>query len=242
MILLHNRAVIRISGEDKSDFLQGLITNDINKPKPIYAALLTPQGKYLFDFIIYEDYDSFLLDCEAARKGELIKKLSMYKLRAKVEIEDLPNWKVYSGDGVDDPRNAKLGKRLVAESSYDEGDFAEYEKIRILLGVPDSADFIPEKSFIQQYRFDELNGIDYEKGCYVGQEVIARTHYKGTIRKTIFKLEGDLPNFGEDIMHDGKKIGLMLNSSENLGLALCDIESVEKFGKDLKFKIERISS
>lgn len=229
MILLENRAVIKISGEDAKSFLQGLITNDVEKAvgeQAVYSAMLTPQGKYLFDFFIYDSGDgSLLVDCEAARKDEFIKKLKMYKLRAKVEIEDLPDWKVYADDeqGVADPRlDGVLGKRLLtSDPQSEDGEFSEYETVRIENVIPDSTDFIPEKSFILQYRFEDLGGVDYQKGCYVGQEVTARTHYKGTIRKSLFKVESEsLPAFG-----DAYEGGVMLNSVGSIGLALLPIKA-----------------
>jgi len=237
MLLLANRSVIKIGGEDARSFLQGLITNDINKlsrDAALYAAMLTPQGKYLFDFMMYDDGEAVLLDCEAARKDELLKRLNMYKLRAKVQIEDLPNHFVYSAnEGFVDPRHAGLGKRIIAEGKNKSGDFAEYQRKRISLGVPDSADFIPDKSFILQYRFEELNGVDFKKGCYVGQEVTARTKHRGTIRKSLYIVEGqgDLPQFGNEILDDGKVVGVMLGSERDAGLALCEIEAVEKNNK-----------
>lgn len=245
MILLANRAVIRVSGEDRFDFLQGLITNDINLLKTqqaIYAALLTPQGKYLFDFIISVDGDGFLLDCEAARKDDLLRRLKMYTLRAKVVVEDLEDMKVYSDSeqGFKDPRHSDLGCRLLTEEEQEKGVFAKYEKLRVSLGVPDSFDFTPDKSFIQQFRADELNAINYKKGCYVGQEVIARTHYKGNIRKSLFIAKGDLPSVASDIEVEGKKIGVMLSGTEDMALALCDIEAAKK-ANGLSFTITSIS-
>lgn len=233
MILLKNRALVKVVGDDAESFLQGLITNDIKKvtsDDAIYAFMLTPQGKYLFDFFIYEIENGYVLDCEAVRKEELLNKLKMYKLRAKVEIEAMHDWHIYSGDvGFIDPRDERLRKRLLTTEIFTQGDFEEYERLQISLTIPDSADFIPEKSFIQQYRADELNAIDYEKGCYVGQEIIARTHYKGVIRKTLFIADGKLPEFGTEILKDNKKIGIMLNSVDESGLALCDIDAVEDF-------------
>ena len=234
MILLANRALVKISGEDALKFLQGLITNNIEKltaQNALYAALLSPQGKYLFDFLIYEVNGSIMLDVAKYRAGDLIKKLNMYKLRAKVEITAEPDFNVYHDleEGVSDPRSIKLGKRSVTdEEQLEDGSPEDYERLRLEVGVPDSADLVPEESFIMQNNFEELNGIDFEKGCYVGQEIVARTKYKGIVRRRLYRALGkaNLPPFGSKIKDGEKTIGEMRSSINNTGLAQCEIEQM----------------
>ncbi len=239
MILLTNRSVIKVTGDDRAEFLQGLITNDINKLSEqiaLYAAILTAQGKYLFDFFLYKQNDAIYLDVATIRAADLIKKLSIYKLRSKVEIALAPEFKIYSDPhkGLVDPRRAELGHRfLTTENLKQNGDMDEYERLRITLGVPDSADLIPDKSFIMQNNFEELNGVDFNKGCYVGQEVVARTKYKGNVSKKLYRASGEhaLESFGTPIIVNGKTIGEMRSSIGNAGLAQCDIEAVEAGGE-----------
>jgi folate-binding protein YgfZ len=270
MILLNNRGVVKLSGNDVKTFLQGLITNDINKLTPqnlLYTAILTPQGKYLFDFIIHENplpnpppqgegtYSAPLpvgvnlpnppplregvggglfLDVESSRIPDLIKKLTMYKLRADVKIEDFSNeYKVYSDSekGLLDPRNTQLGKRLLTnQPQTTSNNLQDYERLRISLAVPENGDLIPEKSFIMQNSFEELNGVDFKKGCYVGQEVTARTKYKGGVKKRLYPVKGeDLPNSGEEIKLNDIVIGEMRSRIANLGIAHLDIEKADGY-------------
>ncbi len=219
-IALPGRAVISISGADAKPFLQGLVTNDIDLVAPdraIYAALLTPQGKFLHDFFIAELDGSLLLDCAAARIADLLKRLKMYRLRAKAEIADeSANWRVWAllpGGGTPgdagarrggivftDPRHAALGHRAIMpadtkmdESGLEEGTFEDYEALRIGLGIPASdVDLLAEKSLLLEYGFDELHGVSFEKGCYVGQEVTARMKHRDLVKKRLFPvaLEG----------------------------------------------------
>lgn len=207
MIDLSNRSVILLSGNDAEHYLQGLITNDIKKSgadKLLYAAMLTPQGKILFDFLIQKTANGFLLDVLSTRAEALIKRLNMYKLRSDVKIEQLTDYKVYHSevDGLPDPRNSKIGKRLITNAVVQvTGGFADYEKKRIEAGLPESEDFIYEDDFPLQCSFEELNGVSFDKGCYVGQEVTARTKYKGNIKYAFYKITSDAP-----IIADGKII------------------------------------
>ena len=238
MIHLSNRAVISISGADARSFLQGLTTQDVNllaPEKALYAATLSPQGKYLFDYFLSLDGDKILLDIFASRTDELIKKFTMYKLRSDVQIEKT-DLQVYADAllGLPDPRSDKLPKRLIThEAKKTDGDLASYELLLLQQGVPDSDDFIIDKSFIMNYRFEDLHGVSFTKGCYVGQENTARMKYKGTVRKSIYIVEGQpLPPFGTEI----EGLGTMLSSQGNLGIALCEIDAVENFS-DAALKI-----
>ncbi len=234
---LPKRALIQLEGPDKVSFLQGLITNDVTtleQGKPIYAALLTPQGKFLFDLFIFQIEDVFLIDCERERTSELIKRLSMYKLRSKVEITDLRDtYKVFAVSDkqlmpneiqIIDPRLKELGYRLYTKNqSIDLKLSNNYENHRISLGVPDGSRDIPiDKGVILEYGFDELQAIDWKKGCYMGQELTARTRYRGLVRKRLFpvKIEGESPPPFMPIFLGDTEVGEMRSSASECGLAL----------------------
>ncbi len=261
---LPSRKIFEVKGLDRSSYLQGLITNDIKKVSEkasIYAALLTPQGKFLADFFIYSDSERFLLETHEIYASSLLKRLKLYKLRSKVEIEDVSNqfhvvalldpspshfedihtpgatFQVPFGSCTVDPRHASLGLRCLLAHGREEGLVAQflatpvsykvYEERRIKLTVPSSEkDLEVEKSIIQEYRFQDLNALDWAKGCYVGQELMARIHYRGLIRKTLFTLalEGERPEIREEIFFNDKAVGYALSSSGKYVLAYLRIE------------------
>jgi len=251
MIYLSDRSLVKISGEDARAFLQGLITNDIEKLKAdnaLYAALQSAQGKFLFDFLIYEINGDIVLDVDKAQAEGLIKKLKMYKLRSKVEITPLPDLRVYSDieEGIPDPRTIKMGKRYISdEEQAENGTLEEYETLRLEVGVPGAKDLIADDSYIMQNNFEELNGVDFEKGCYVGQEIVARTKFKSGVRKALYRVEGDLPAFGEKIKAGDKVIGEMRSSIGSVGLAQCEIAEVKPDGEYIsagkKLKLNALS-
>jgi folate-binding protein YgfZ len=242
MLFLLERAVISISGEDAAKFLQGIISNDINlaaKDNILYAMLLTPQGKLLYDIFVHVNtsaYEqSFLLDVPMAYKNEILKKLKIYKLRAKVEIRDVSDdYKVYAefqGErGLPDPRDLKLGNRFVSDHEINEdlADINLYKKRCIDLLVADySLGVVPESCFPLELDCNRLNAVSYTKGCYVGQEVTARTHHRGVVRKKLVKfsanenveINSDIPiNQGE------KKIGKVVGFIADLGLGFALIK------------------
>ena len=263
--LLNDRAVLAISGPDRAVFLQGLVSNDtarISNERAIYAALLTAQGKYLHDFMLVEVGDTFWLDGEAARLADLKRRLSMYRLRAKVMLDQCPDLAVAAmffeasfdlprepgaartfGEGVAfvDPRLAALGDRVILprgsiraelrDAGASEVDFAEYDRLRLSLGIPDgSRDLVLDKSILLESGFDELNGIDWNKGCYIGQELTARTKYRGLIKKRLFpvRIDGPAPAPGTIVTRDGHEAGEMRSSRDGIGLALLRLEAVEK--------------
>lgn len=197
---LENRAVIEIAGDDRKKFLQGLITNDINKSSEtnlLYSAMLSASGRFLYDFFIQEKNEKLLLECDSIRAEEIVKKLNFYKLRAQVKIsknEDLFVAQSFENVGLADSRCKNLGQRIYLENSAEKNfqieDSAKYHATRIANKIPEGElDLFYEKSIILEFGFDELNAIDYQKGCYVGQELTARTHYKGEIRKKLFHVE-----------------------------------------------------
>lgn len=260
-IRLEDRGVLAIAGADARSFLQGLITNDIDRVAPdtaIYAALLTPQGKYLFDFFIAQQGDTLLLDVESARAADLMRRLAMYKLRAAVTIEDgsdrfevwavlgepaglaaLPDTGQASAwrDGVllRDPRLPGLGLRALvpAGTSPDlpAGTMADYEAIRLAHGVPDgSRDIEVDKSFILEANADALNGVDFDKGCYVGQELTARMHHRGKLKKRLLPLavDGPLPAVDTPVLGDGgKQAGTIRSAAGDRAIALMRLEHVD---------------
>ena len=264
---LADRGVVSVSGEDAGEFLQGLITNDIekvSKTSAMYAALLTPQGKYLYDFFVTQYNDRFLLDCDASRIPDLVKRLTIYRLRAKVDIADesgtfavgimLPPGETEAEgeagtaktcfDGVSyiDPRHANLGERTIRlidddhTSPTDEAlhadNRAEYHARRIVLGIPDSAaDLLPEKSMPLEVGFDELNGVDFQKGCYIGQEVTARMKYRSLVKKRLFPVtfDGDLAP-GTQVKAGDIEAGEIHSTQKGRGLALLRLDLVEKGG------------
>ncbi len=268
-IILQDRAIIEIKGTDRKSFLQGLITNDVNNASAdnlIYAAMLNAQGRFLYDFFIFEKDDSLFLDCFASRRDEICTKLKFYKLRAQVEIiknddyEILQDFKkVATASSLDisafnDPRHKNLGRRIYRKIMDTDSDFHskhqhlghndndpnhidsdEYHYRRICLKIPESEhDLTYEKSIIAEFDFDNLSAIDYKKGCYIGQELTARTHYMGQVRKKIFHIKiADLPNVekNSEISCEGKNGGIILSAvyyeSELHALALIKITTDE---------------
>lgn len=245
--LLEDRGILAVTGEDRASFLQGLVSNDTAKlgGGALYAALLTAQGKYLHDFIMVERDGAIWLDTEAARLPDLKRRLSIYKLRAKVAIDERPEFAVaavFGGSLPDiafpDPRLAELGGRVVlpreqiratlAGLGLAEADFAAYDSLRLGLGVPDgSRDLVVDKSILLESGFDELNGVDWQKGCYIGQELTARTKYRGLIKKRLFPvhIDGAAPQPGAILTLDGKEAGEMRSSRGDRGLALLRLET-----------------
>ena len=249
IIPLTGRGVITLTGPDAKSLLQGIITNDIGRlgpGQPIYAALLTPQGKYLHDFIISEQRDSLYLDCEAERRADLIRRLTMYRLRAKVEIadrtDDLTVAAIIEGAAPDlgpeaivirDPRHEKLGFRAIlprpALAALPQGAAADYEHLRLDLNVPDgSSDFEVEKTLILEGNMEQLNGVSFTKGCYVGQELTARTKHRGKVRKRLLTVDisGPTPAPGTPIFDGEKEIGHMRSGIKGLGMALLRVEDL----------------
>jgi folate-binding protein YgfZ len=266
-VVLEDRGILAVSGPDSRAFLQGLVSNDIEKVAPdraVYAALLTAQGKYLHDFIMAAAGDAIWLDAEAARLADLKRRLSMYRLRAKVALDGLPDLAVAAviGDGAQaalglpeaagaarafgqglafvDPRLTALGARVIlprdrirgalAEAGLAETDFAAYDRHRLALGIPDgSRDLVLEKSILLESGFDELNGVDWQKGCYIGQELTARTKYRGLIKKRLFPVRIDGPSVasGTIVNLDGKEAGEVRSGRDGLALALLRLDAIE---------------
>ena len=232
-IALPDRGLIHIEGEDRKSFLQGLVSNDMEKLSPdkiTYACLLTPQGKFLHDFFVHEGDGFLLLDCEGGeRSRDLYERLLKFRLRAKVQLSVEENHPVHavfnSGEGLPDPRHEKLGRRSFEKPTFEEKPFEEWDRLRIFLTIPDgSRDMQLERSTLLDYHIDKLNGIDWNKGCYMGQELTARMHYRGLAKKHVYtvKIDGtapapftDLPNGGTMLSHCGD-IGLAHLKDDNV--------------------------
>jgi tRNA-modifying protein YgfZ len=183
---LTDRAVIRLSGEDVRGFLQGLVTNDVSGELPVWAGLLTPQGKALFDFIIWADGDDLLVDCEASQADALVRRLSIYRLRRAITIErtDLAvHWSPDGDKGVPDPRLTALGRRWIgAAGEPAEGWLAH----RLSLGMTEGvAELGQDKTLWLECNAREFNGVSFTKGCYVGQENTARMHHRSKVNRQL---------------------------------------------------------
>lgn len=236
--LLSDRAVIRLSGSAVRDFLQGLITNDIRllaPDAPLFAAMLSAQGKFQHDFFIYDTGDAIWLDVASAHKAALIQKLTLYRLRADVRIQDeSEHWHVLAtwadAAGVDtgphrDPRHPRLGSRIIvardaAPQSTAQAD--DYNQRRISLGIPEGFTDLTERTFILEAGYDHLHGVRFDKGCYVGQEVTARMHYRKLMKKCFFIIQSDtaLPAAGAEILCHQTPIGFLTSSAHQSGLAM----------------------
>ena len=260
-------AIGDLSGADARAFLQNLVSNDLDRltaERAIYAALLTPQGKYLFDFFILEAGDALLLESEAGRLAELAKRLTMYRLRAKVEIAPEAALAVHAafGDGASealglaaepgaarafaggtafvDPRLAAAGVRVVApaadaraalaEAGFGAADAAAYDRHRLALALPDSSrDLEVERTVLLEANFEELHGVDFHKGCFVGQEVTARTKYRGLVKKRLVRVDvdGPLPAPDTPIRLGDKDAGQVRSGSDGLALAMLRLEALD---------------
>jgi folate-binding protein YgfZ len=265
------RAPVAVEGEDRQTFLQGLISSDTRRISPtqaVYSAFLTPQGKFLHDFTVAELGERTLLDAETERRADLIKRLSMYRLRSKVKVVDASaDWAVVVfagpqalgklglaptpglakplGGGVVfvDPRLPALGARaflprseaeaIARTAGFSAAPFAQYETLRIGLGVPSgSRDLIPDKGILLENGFDELHGVDWDKGCYMGQELTARTRYRGLVRKRLLPvaITGDAPALGTALMLGTVEVGELrsLSPDGTHGLAMVRLEHLER--------------
>lgn len=241
-ILLKDRGVVEVSGPDASTFLQGLITNDMGavaNGRAIYAALLTPQGKIIYDFLIAAGpgENTYWLDCVKANAPDLAARLKKYKLRAKVAISDRSSDLAVVAHGhatdvasvtFEDPRLAALGRRLITPSPGDaRADDTEYQSHRLALGVPDAAtDIPPETLFPLDCNFEELHGVDFNKGCYIGQELTARMKHRASARRRMLPVTAGaaLPPPGTPLKLGTTDIGELRGSIGTRGMALVRLD------------------
>jgi hypothetical protein len=202
---LADRAVIRVSGEDVKEFLQGLVTQDVAGELPVWAGLLTAQGKCLFDFLAWADGDDLLLDCEAAASDDLIKRLAIYRLRRPIKIERddglAVHWSTQGDEGVPDPRLPELGNRWLARANEPASGWLEH---RLRLGVCEGRAELGDLLWLE-CNADELNGVSFSKGCFVGQENTARMNWRQKVNRRLVVVEGD---GGERTRIDYPELGL----------------------------------
>ncbi|RIA47370.1 YgfZ/GcvT domain-containing protein [Dichotomicrobium thermohalophilum] len=253
LAILPDRGVISVTGEDATPFLHGLVTQNIENLKPgeaTYTALLTPQGKVLFDFLVLRHEGGYLLDCARAALSDLTRRLGFYKLRSKVEIADKSEelavaalWDApdeaaapAGGHAFADPRAEGLGRRLIAsedklrQAAEKQGwalaEPADYEAHRISQGVPEGfKDYESGEVFAHDACIDQLGGIDFHKGCYVGQEVVSRMHHRGTARKRFVAVRGrGLPEPGAAVTAGSTNLGKLTSVAGGRGLALVRID------------------
>ncbi len=266
--LLEDRGVLRLAGPDRVAFLQGLVSNDVAQATPeraLWAAFLTPQGKYLHDFFIVTAGETLLLEGEAARLDDLLRRLKMYRLRSKVELADATaDYAVAVLWGPDalsrlglpavagalapfagglafvDPRRIALGARallprsaapaLLAEAGFTAASRAGWDSLRLAEGVPDgSRDLLVDKSILLENGFDELAGIAWDKGCWMGQELTARTKYRALIKRRLLPVtvEGTTPPSGTPVLQGGREVGELRSGGEGLALALLRLDVLD---------------
>lgn len=267
-VLAPDRGLLRISGPDGRSFLQGIISNDIEKAGPeraIWSAFLTAQGKYLHDFFIVGQEETLLLETAAERAADLARRLRPYRLRSKAEIEpEVSELQVAlawgpgtaetlglaseagaaasfaGGVAFMDPRLPEAGARLLLpagtaeeslrEAGFQSGERADHEALRISLGLPDGArDMEVEKAILLENGFDELGGVDWQKGCYLGQELTARTKYRGLVKKRLLpvRFEGAPPEPGTPILREERNVGEIFSGVEGQALALLRLNALE---------------
>ncbi|HEX4078010.1 MAG TPA: hypothetical protein VHX61_03930 [Rhizomicrobium sp.] len=236
--LLTDRAILAIAGDEARAFLQGLITNDIRRLAPdaaLHAALLTPQGKILFDFLLYDAGSQILVDCPRADAEALRKRLLLYRLRAKLDIAARDDMAVVAhwnraeppAGAWHDPRHPLLGWRSAVEAvAQDDASDAAYLAHRLDLGIPEGSDFGHDSMFALDAGLEELHGVAFDKGCYIGQELTARMKHRGTARKRLLAIEGDapLPAPPAPITADGREIGSLVSVYGTRGFALLRLD------------------
>jgi folate-binding protein YgfZ len=236
------RGVIAVEGDDRVAFLQGLVSNDIEAARPghaVWAALLTPQGKWLADFFVFAHDGMLLLDCEAEQVPMLVPRLSRYRLRMKVSLREEPALHVHvAWDGrpnvegviAPDPRLPDFAWRILATEPLAANATPEdWDRHRLAAGLPDgSKDLETDRSVLLEAGFDDLAGVSWSKGCYMGQELTARTKYRGLVKRRLVPVavDGPLPPCGSPILRGGIEVGTMRSSRDGAGLASLRIDAL----------------
>jgi tRNA-modifying protein YgfZ len=241
------RGVIAVEGEDRVAFLQGLVSNDVEAAAPgraVWTALLTPQGKWLADFFVFAHADALLLDCEAEQIPMLIQRLSRYRLRMKATLRPEPALHVHVGWGGDpdlsgpdlsgtmapDPRLPDFAWRILSAELFAGNTTPEdWDRYRLAAGLPDgSKDMEADRSVLLEAGFDELDGVSWSKGCYMGQELTARTKYRGLVKRRLVpvSVDGNLPPLGTPVLRDGAEVGSMRSGRDGIGLASVRIDAL----------------
>jgi len=242
---LPHRGAVAVAGEDRVSFLQGLVSADMREAQPgraLWSALLTPQGKWLHEFFLFDGGDRLVLECERDRAAELARLLSRFRLRAKVAVEDISpavvvaaGWggaPVPAGLAAPDTRAPEAGWRGVfpaAMAPEPTADWAAWDAHRLALGLPDgSRDLEPERTLLLEAWFDALGGISWTKGCYMGQELTARTRYRGLVRRRLFpvRVEGPLPEPGTPVLAGEAEVGTIRSGRGGRALAMLRTEAL----------------
>ncbi len=241
---LPGRGVIAVAGEDRVPFLQGLVSNDVTRAAPgiaVWAALLSPQGKWLSDFFILADDDRLLLDCVGADAPALVARLSRFRLRSRATVSDASGQLAVhvAWDGrpdlppgaiaAPDPRLPEAGWRILSPAPLPaDATAADWDRHRIALGLPDAGDLEMDRTVLLEAGFDELNGVSWSKGCYMGQELTARTKYRGLVKRRLVPVavDGLLPEPGTPVWRDGQEIGTMRSGRGAMGLAVLRLDAL----------------
>jgi folate-binding protein YgfZ len=239
---LPERGVLLIEGDDRVAFLQGLVSNDIQAARPghaVWTALLTAQGKWLSDFFVFAQGNALWLDCEAAHIDMLIDRLSRYRLRMKAILRAEPGLHVHvawegrpdvEGIIAPDPRLPDFAWRILApEPLPANATPADWDRYRLAAGLPDgSKDMESDRSVLLEAGFDELSGVSWSKGCYMGQELTARTKYRGLVKRRLVPVtvEGPLPPPGSPVLRNGTEVGTMRSGRDAVGLASLRLDAI----------------
>lgn len=236
--MTQDRTVLSVTGSDRVSFLQGLITNDVDKAADgiVYAALLTPQGKFIADFFVVGRADELLIDVASSHSATLAQRLNMYRLRADVQIAE-SDLTVSTGTGtapngaVQDPRHPDLGWRLYGDE--DVSDITDWAALRVATGVPETGIELTPDTYILEAGFERFNGIDFRKGCYVGQEIAARMKHKTELKKGLAQvaINGDAKP-GDEITSNGKPAGTLHSISGDKGIAYLRFDRTEDMQTD----------
>lgn len=244
------RVILEVTGADRVSFLQGLVTQDMKRVQReglAYGAMLTPQGKLIADFLLVERDESILLDVDARAAEDLARRLAMFKLRADVGIArtdlrvtrglgDMPE------GGLPDPRSDALGWRLYG-SVLCEGDAPDWDELHIRALVPQfGSDLVPGESFILELGFERLNGVDFRKGCYVGQEVTARMHHKTELRRGLMQVRLGGPGAPGDSVHDpkGRVAGVLGTCAGDLAMAVLRHDRLDDLRTETGTRVEPV--
>lgn len=246
-----DRALVKVSGKDATKYLQNLVTCDIEGltvGQINYGALLSPQGKILFDFFVIRTNQGYLIDTDKSMKDDFVRRLSFYKLRAEVSIEDMDDrtsifviWSEedvsvldFKVDGIlaSDPRNSELSIRAYIRRAPEGANIADRKQFnawRIKLGIPHGGDdFTFGDAFPHEALMDQFNGVDFDKGCYIGQEIVSRMQHRGTARKRFVKVSSEkgLPQKGTELLVNNRVIGSITSEAGHVGLALVRTDKV----------------
>jgi folate-binding protein YgfZ len=236
---LSNRSILSVSGKDSEQFLQGIVTCDIKniRKRSSYGSILTPQGKLLYDFIISKINNNFLIDTSESNMDSLIKLLNIYKLRSEVSLDKRDDLSVFvsmdnkkENPNAVDPRISELGTREILDSNNEffNSDQDSYEKQKIKLGIAEVGSEIKSgELFPMEANLDYLKGIDFKKGCFIGQEVTSRMYRKGKVKKRIIAFESkDTFTSNEELVYNNQTIGAVIKKIDDYGLALVKIEKI----------------